>query len=525
MELKVINEYNAYNGGIKWNTEYPSGTLDKYKKLVTSNDPCMDSSGVFNEIPEDMANLDFANNTSCLISNIMKDHNYTLLHATIENKEVPIKKEDLTHVLVMSGSLPGINDLFIVKSQPYDDLMTEYLVGRKLNELRAEIPNFALVYGLFDCSSPVANAIRVGSWCISQNNPTGYMVYENVKGMTFTRWMKLKTSTAEDLIKILFQIFMAVYIAHQRCKFTHYDLHSGNVIIHQLPEVRSITYPGNITIQTDKLAVIIDYGLSHINDNGISVGRMEYQHASIFYDMDRPMYDVYRILNSVIIAGKGRQDLYDAIRPMWNLIIKDKPEDFFNYRNVEYLPLQADNRIMLIDEFLGRVIASYNILSTPGPKELEYTTKSYKPPIKDYTAITYTTLDNILNLSIPQLLRNAETFIQIEEALLDDISTMQYFDQIITIAHNVMKYREVIWYITSKIVQPNEEIRQAILSASRRIAIINAALNEDYHKIHRLKIYNPDFFNVLSTDTRELIIYKKNIKSSIVDVLLSYIKQ
>jgi len=525
MELKTIDSYNTSNAQVKWNDQFPKGTLEKYKKLVANleADICINASSYMGETPVDLADLNFSNNASCLISNIIKEHNYPLLHDTIEHEEHPLKKEDRTKVLVMSGSLPGTNDLFVIKSQPYDELMTEYLVGKKLNELRADIPNFALVYGLFNCSSPVADAFRVGSWCVSQNNGTGYMVYENIKGPTFSKWLRLASTKADDVIKCLFQIFMAVYMAYQRYDFTHYDLHSGNIIIHQLPEPRTITYPGNITIETDKLAIIIDYGLSHIQYDNVNVGKMDYQFASIFYDEGRPMYDFYRVMNSVVMIAEGRKDIMNAIRPLWHLMVKNEPEEYKKYKDVNWWPRQVDNQTILIDDFLNRMLGSYNIFSTSGSKELTYDNQVYNVPPKNYLSLIYNVLDQIINLNIPQLLRNTETLNQIEQALLDDISLLQYFDQIITIANETMKFREILYYTT--LIETGEDIKQILMLASRRIAIVNAAIKDDYQKMMRLNNFNPDFFKELRTDDRDTLMFKRNLNSYIVSVLDPYLRQ
>lgn len=81
-----------------------------------------------------------------------------------------------------------------------------------------------------------------------------FVVYEYISGMTLYDY--IFTASLDELKRIFKQIFLALYEANTKIGFTHYDLHCKNVVIRE----------------SDKLPVIIDYGLSHIKYNGENHG-------------------------------------------------------------------------------------------------------------------------------------------------------------------------------------------------------------------------------------------------------------
>jgi hypothetical protein len=75
---------------------------------------------------------------------------------------------------------------------------------------------------------------------------------------------------AYDLIYILYQIYLPLF--YMKKNFTHYDLHTGNVLISQPIKDTYIQYiyylPNNkiVKFKSKYIAKIIDYGLSYFND-------------------------------------------------------------------------------------------------------------------------------------------------------------------------------------------------------------------------------------------------------------------
>jgi hypothetical protein len=76
---------------------------------------------------------------------------------------------------------------------------------------------------------------------------------------------RTKESFMEDVPSILFQIYSVLYTL--RNEFTHYDLHTGNVIFYKIPDGKYVTMvyhlpngEGSVTFRTKYIAKIIDYG-------------------------------------------------------------------------------------------------------------------------------------------------------------------------------------------------------------------------------------------------------------------------
>lgn len=232
------------------------------------------------------------------------------------------------------------NNLFAIKYPhevttlpPYwkkrSDLEHEFLVGLVLNSLKRIIPNFMHVYSYFECAYPlkvVAKRDRtlaenkIFSLCpVGTKDGVPHMVIENVRDATSLRdWIRTnvwnRTMTEEVFIQVFLQIFNALRVANEAFSFTHYDLHSGNVMIQEAPPGKHFLVPfyeanGEMRyMRTRFIPRIIDYGFSYINLGG---GKNDFGFGA-FLDEDQadwkvrtrsgfPMHDVYRILNSCFV--------------------------------------------------------------------------------------------------------------------------------------------------------------------------------------------------------------------------------
>lgn len=200
------------------------------------------------------------------------------------------------------------DDTFIIKA-PRDPknptLLHEYFVGvYGLNQVRAIVPNFAYIMGGFKCSLPVVDdEKRVVAWCNDNDNPIDYVIYENVTpGKTLSD--VIKDSDFETWLNYYLQIIYALHIAHKMADYTHYDLHTDNVIIREVPQGRggkkfAIKYEterGHEYIVTDRVATVIDYGLSHIMYDGRHYGVGDRLPWGVRPDYSFPMHDAYKLL-------------------------------------------------------------------------------------------------------------------------------------------------------------------------------------------------------------------------------------
>lgn len=185
----------------------------------------------------------------------------------------------------------------------------EYFVGAfGTNPLRAKIPNFAFIMGFFQCSPPYIDKEsyvtddpsddkrKALTYCENTltTNQVNYILLENIANSKTLAGFIRDGCSFPDYLNVLTQVVLALNIATE-VGFTHYDLHSQNVLVLQLPEPMYILYDGVGYIKTQHLAFIIDYGRSHIIYAGTHFG-FNGTPIGIFPNRAYPMFDVYKIL-------------------------------------------------------------------------------------------------------------------------------------------------------------------------------------------------------------------------------------
>lgn len=162
-------------------------------------------------------------------------------------------------------------DLFVVKSAKNihdDSLIHELVIGLYgTNQLRKFVPNFSYIYGGFKCSPPLLSDTKALSWCNNNDNKVNYVLYENINpSMSLNQF--LSRCSGADFLNVYMQILYALRKAYLFMDYTHYDLHTENVLI------RGTDYPRfQIPYETEKLSTeyiqsnvvgtLIDYGYSH----------------------------------------------------------------------------------------------------------------------------------------------------------------------------------------------------------------------------------------------------------------------
>lgn len=247
----------------------------------------------------------------------------------------------ITELRYLSGNTSGGNvmfaslknqsrELFVLKSpkslSDHDDLIHEIFVGfYGTNQLRKLIPNFAYVYGYISCSLPFIKNDKVSAWCDPNLRNVTYAIYENiVSDISSTKYMK--SITVKEFFIYLLQILYSLKIAYEAIDFTHYDLHSNNVIIKKLNGKRCIKYGDEIYIETDIVATIIDYGRSHIKYNGVDFGHVDSNSPMAEHDIKRDssniLYDVYKHYMAINV------DIFNGNKSTFNQI-----KDIFKYFN------------------------------------------------------------------------------------------------------------------------------------------------------------------------------------------------
>lgn len=191
------------------------------------------------------------------------------------------------------------------------DIRNEAVVGYTLNQLRNTVPNFVYTLGVMNCSPLIIDDIdrnsindqpnnEVKSFCDADGKQT-YIALEKIDNATSLKSYLLNQNlTFNDWFNIYLQVVIALYNA-QRFNFTHYDLHTGNVLLQNFDNTQQ--YVTNTPFGLDnsskyvkfnKLARIIDFGSSHIVINNRYTGSYKPE-LNIFSDRNFACYDVYKL--------------------------------------------------------------------------------------------------------------------------------------------------------------------------------------------------------------------------------------
>jgi len=209
----------------------------------------------------------------------------------------------------LSATVNNIPGLFIIKSSKdptQDDLLHELFVGTfGTNKLRKIIPNFSYIFGGFKCSPPIIKDKKVITWC-NNGKSVNYVVYENIfPSVPMKKY--IETCTTQEFMSVFLQLLFSIKIAYDAIEFTHYDLHTDNVLIRDTPGKKTyrILYPKLGYIVSNKISTIIDYGFSHIKYNDLYFGIEDRIATGIYPNRGNPLHDVYKFLCFCLFDSAG----------------------------------------------------------------------------------------------------------------------------------------------------------------------------------------------------------------------------
>ncbi len=223
------------------------------------------------------------------------------------------------------------NNIFVIKvpqKPSNDNLLHELVIGFMWNVFRQYVPNFVYTFGGYKCTSPVIDTNKeVVSWCLNSKNDVNFVIYENIQP-SVSMMDYVKTASFPSFLDKYLQVMYAIRLANKLKKFTHGDLHPGNVLIRDIDSDRfSIPY---ITedeeleyLITDKLSVIIDPGFSYMKIDGQNYGYFDAIPYGAQYDADFPIYDAYKLMMwSAYVMMKSGNNEYIKLEPMFRFFNK-----------------------------------------------------------------------------------------------------------------------------------------------------------------------------------------------------------
>lgn len=165
------------------------------------------------------------------------------------------------------------------KSSKFDQItLRDFCVGINLNKILNEAPFFVRTLGCFQFKNQF------------------HIVTEYIDGINLKTFIRNKRNTFTQFLNIFFQILLGLELAQNKLNFSHYDLHTDNVLLVPQKHSFEISLHGyNYTIKNDYKPVMIDFGLSSLHTKGQTLGQKSLETKGIFNHLS-PGYDIYVFL-------------------------------------------------------------------------------------------------------------------------------------------------------------------------------------------------------------------------------------
>jgi hypothetical protein len=298
------------------------------------------------------------NRKGCIFSSLyfsfsLNDVTRKRIRDSLDKKEII---QDLTNFKIVGRGMSGVaistdvnNDqILVIKTlQNVNELdnmslLHEFIVASYcLNELRflLFIPNFAYIYGIFDCIAPDFYRNRLVSICGVNINDMSiengrneeivhHLVCEFINGNSFFSY--IDKADLKSFLYNYIQILLALNTAGKYFSYTHYDLHTQNVIMRKFSDENFYVpcYLNNSSINSSNtkkdenvenkdenvekekkyfiesvdgyIPTIIDYGSNHVVIEGKHYGHYNMT-ANFFGDRMIPLADAYKLLISSLV--------------------------------------------------------------------------------------------------------------------------------------------------------------------------------------------------------------------------------
>ena len=176
---------------------------------------------------------------SLIVSNFLK--NRGLKELFIEKKFIEGRNQ-IVYLKLDNASEP----VFVAKKTNSETIVKEYYIGQIINTLQC--PCFVFTFNLYSLQ-------------------TKYLITEYVKGKTLHQYISSEEFNIDELFTILSILFLSLHIAYSRIGLVHNDFHTNNIILKEIDKPIYIYFNNKkYTFQCRYLPVIIDFGLSHVNN-------------------------------------------------------------------------------------------------------------------------------------------------------------------------------------------------------------------------------------------------------------------
>lgn len=171
---------------------------------------------------------------------------------------------------------------YVYKMSQYIDYLVKHesVIMNSLNELSSHCPHFCKIIGNLSCNVNVKLCKTESNPFISHNNNTKHSLKKEIllteyleNSYKFFNYIRANDNKVPE--KILYssikQILIAISLAQNKKKFTHYDLHSNNIMMRKCNKDIVFLYilddENQYAVPTNgHYPIIIDFGYSYVSD-------------------------------------------------------------------------------------------------------------------------------------------------------------------------------------------------------------------------------------------------------------------
>jgi hypothetical protein len=210
-------------------------------------------------------------------------------------------------------------------SNGIESKVREYFIGIKaINNLRYITPSFVYTLGAFLCPKPSKTG-QIS--CNDSCKNTAFVFYEKILGDSVQTLLKNDSLNFKQFLVLFVQLLLALEVAQREVRFTHFDLHTDNVMVRvgtgdstSITQLDMSTY---IINQPEFIPVIIDFGATTAYINGKYIGSYDYiSHGMLNFMI--PGHDMYKFM--VYCAHKTEnRELKDSIIKIFEFYGEDDP--------------------------------------------------------------------------------------------------------------------------------------------------------------------------------------------------------
>jgi hypothetical protein len=389
-----------------------------------------------------------------------------------------------------------LSDIQVILKLPqdksdYNEMIREYFIGvTSINKIRYILPNFVYTFGAFMCPFE-KNKLCNGN----DKDSIPFVIFEKINGDNMQKMLENDNLTFSQYLGMFIQVLLALEVAQRNISFTHFDLHTGNLMCKTIENTCKYNVPLDNKVYEvtafEYLPVIIDFGLSTVKDDNVIVGSYTFpEHGMKHYMI--PGVDMYKFLCYSCVFSEGNLQ-----RQIINLL------SFYGNDDPYKIMIGGDKAIdKATDEYTKK--GSYSRITTHTPLEfLNWILE--QPQYDDITSlyIKRKERDIIAPLIFPKIIQNKP---DIENALkLINENTRE--GSYIMSKYSIYVLNGYNKQLDSKYIKNDIKMITKNISKFR-----NEMISNDYKQfLGYKKIFIPDIFQI-KDDSKRILTIKINSK-------------